>query len=220
MKKQILAFTFGVLATILLSGLIVTSLAISGQMTITVDPINIQVDGQVFQPKDPNGKDVPVFQYEGTTYAPLRALAEAYGLEVGYDPEANLATVGRPPVKPDDSGKDDSEKMEYQEFSAMWSVKLVKITAYNEKLYDAVYIGSLSEKDFESMWLEMDNVVRETFAEKMAVELRNATPGYTIGLNFEFGSYELGYANAYEGNDYRPGGYSLSSFASNPFLNP
>lgn len=34
------------------------------------------------------------FTYNGTTYAPLRALAEAYGLEVGYDAEKKMATVG------------------------------------------------------------------------------------------------------------------------------
>ena len=37
-----------------------------------------------------------VFTYNGTTYAPLRALAEAYGLEVGYDSQQNIATVNRP----------------------------------------------------------------------------------------------------------------------------
>lgn len=102
MKKQIKAFLLGAATTAILGGLVVSSMAISGQMTITVDPINIQVNGQVFQPKDPNGKEVPVFQYEGTTYAPLRALAEAYGLEVGYDAASNLATVVDP-NKPSDN---------------------------------------------------------------------------------------------------------------------
>lgn len=61
--------------------------------TITVDPINIMVGGQVFLPTDANGDDVPVFVYNGTTYAPLRALAEAYGLTVDYNHEKRLASV-------------------------------------------------------------------------------------------------------------------------------
>ena len=70
-----------------------TAQAMTKQTNITVTPINIEVNGEVFQPKDINGKNVPVFTYNGTTYAPLRALAEAYGLSVGYDGTKNLATV-------------------------------------------------------------------------------------------------------------------------------
>lgn len=54
-----------------------TSILASGQfMTIDVDPsIKILVDGEEFRPKDANGNDVMTFSYNGTTYAPLRALA-------------------------------------------------------------------------------------------------------------------------------------------------
>lgn len=89
MKK----FLLGALAATLVFSLSISALAISGRMTIEVDPINIQVNGETFVPRDVNGAEVPVFAYNGTTYAPLRALAEAYGLEVGYDASANMATV-------------------------------------------------------------------------------------------------------------------------------
>lgn len=90
MKKR---FTVATLALVMLLGIAAGAV---GGMTISVDPINIQVNGQTFQPKDVNGNDVPVFAYNGTTYAPLRALAEAYGLTVGYDAAANMATVTDP----------------------------------------------------------------------------------------------------------------------------
>ena len=93
MKKQIPPFLAGVLTALLVLSLGASALAASGRLTLEVDPVRIQVDGQLFQPKDVNGNDVPVFSYNGTTYAPLRALAEAYGLTVGYDAETNLATV-------------------------------------------------------------------------------------------------------------------------------
>lgn len=92
MKK----FLLGVLTATLVFSLSISALAITGRMTIEVDPINIQVNGETFVPKDVNGAEVPVFAYNGTTYAPLRALAEAYGLEVGYDATANMATVSDP----------------------------------------------------------------------------------------------------------------------------
>lgn len=90
MKKR---FTVTTLVLVMILGIAAGAV---GGMTIQVDPINIQVNGQVFQPKDVNGNDVPVFAYNGTTYAPLRALAEAYGLTVGYDAANNMATVTDP----------------------------------------------------------------------------------------------------------------------------
>lgn len=70
-----------------------TALALTERTVLSVSTINIEVNGEVFQPKDANGTPVSVFVYAGTTYAPLRALAEAYGLTVGYDNEKKLATV-------------------------------------------------------------------------------------------------------------------------------
>lgn len=72
-------------------------MATSGVIQITVDPsIKILVNGEEFKPKDVTGKSVMTFVYDGTTYAPLRALAEAYGLEVGYNAELKMATVNKP----------------------------------------------------------------------------------------------------------------------------
>lgn len=77
--------------------LAVTSFAAGNMISISVDPsVKILVNGSEFQPKDANGNDVMTFIYNGTTYAPLRALAEAYGLEVGYDAARNMATVSEP----------------------------------------------------------------------------------------------------------------------------
>lgn len=82
--------------------LAVSSFAAGSLLTIEVDPsIKILVNGEEFKPKDVNGNDVMTFTYNGTTYAPLRALAEAYGLEVGYDAEKKMATVSEPGSAPD-----------------------------------------------------------------------------------------------------------------------
>lgn len=75
--------------------LAVGAMSAGNLINIEVDPsIKILVNGEEFKPKDASGKDVMVFSYNGTTYAPLRALAEAYGLEVGYDADRRMATVG------------------------------------------------------------------------------------------------------------------------------
>lgn len=93
MAKKLSSFLLGL---VILLTLTVPASAAQNQ-TITVDPINVMVGGKVFLPTDVVGKNVPVFVYNGTTYAPLRALAEAYGLTVGYNAEKRLATVNGTP---------------------------------------------------------------------------------------------------------------------------
>ena len=96
MKKSAKILITAALAAVLSLG----SFAAGKMIDITVDPtVKIKVNGAEFKPKDANGNDVMTFIYNGTTYAPLRALAEAYGLEVGYDAAANMATVDEPGKK-------------------------------------------------------------------------------------------------------------------------
>lgn len=131
MKKQLPAFLTGFLAAVLVLSLSLSSFAaITGKTTIEVGPISIMVKGEIFQPTDVNGNPVDVFVYKGTTYAPLRALAEAYGLEVSYDGEAKMAVVEEPeeavepsaqPVIPGDySDWSEEEEAAYQEFKSLW----------------------------------------------------------------------------------------------------
>lgn len=94
MKKTLSGFVYGTLLSVAVLSLPLSALAVSGRATIEVDPVNIQVNGAIFRPTDVNGNEVPVFAYHGTTYAPVRALAEAYGLDVWYDASTNLAAVG------------------------------------------------------------------------------------------------------------------------------
>lgn len=165
MKKSIPPFLAGVLSAVLVGSLTLSALAISGRMTIEVDPINIQVNGQTFQPKDANGNDVAVFAYNGTTYAPLRALAEAYGLEVGYNSETNMATVVDPENRPAQDPKPDTaaptfnwsaeEEAAYQEFKGMWeydtSDKSISVAEYKGSLQISALINEMKEYSVETL---------------------------------------------------------------------
>lgn len=136
MKLKIGSFVSGVLAAAIVFS--AAAAAVSSRMTIEVDPIRVQVNDKVFAPTDATGKEVPVFAYQGTTYAPLRALAEAYGLEVGYDAAANMATVNAKgqhgnttdagPVsdaggKTEETEPSGSPDWNYEEFKMLWVVK-------------------------------------------------------------------------------------------------
>ena len=118
-KKNLPPFIAGMATMALAGSLCASALSATGQLTVTVDPVNIQVNGQTFQPKDAQGNSVPVFAYNGTTYAPLRALAEAYGLEVGYDAEAKMATVNQPSSGPVINEKDPTTISQYVKVNAI-----------------------------------------------------------------------------------------------------
>lgn len=87
MKRDSLrSFIFGILATILVFSLIGTASATLEKKTIDVDYKNLKVklDGEFLSLTDANGQTVEPFAYNGTTYLPVRAIANALGLDVDY----------------------------------------------------------------------------------------------------------------------------------------
>lgn len=193
MKKNLLSFVSGAIATLLLVGLPVTALAVSGTITIEVSPISVLVDGEVFQPKDANGNNVMVFTYNGTTYAPLRALAEAYGLEVGYDGERHIATVSKPPTQTQAPIADTG----YADFEKQWTVKEKAVTNYgDEKIFTVTYSGDLSRSEFKAWWKSYDLSTIKEYAEWMMAEVQREVPGYIVTAYFSYGQYNLGSVHA------------------------
>ena len=198
MKEKLTSFLAGMLTVVLLMALTVSALAADGSLSLTVNPIRVLVNGEVFQPKDAQGNDVLVFTYNGTTYAPLRALAEAYGLEVGYDSTNKTATVNAPGTA--------STPAPAVDFASQWKVAEKPVSDYgSEKIFTAVYSGSMSISRFKSWWKSMNTADIEAWAEQMALDAQSLVPGYTVTMYFSYGSYGLGTAYAVEG-------YQFSNF--------
>lgn len=64
-------------------------------ITVTYDNIKVVVDGKEVQfGKDTKGNQIEPFIYNGTTYLPLRAVAEAVGKEVKWDQNTKTAFLG------------------------------------------------------------------------------------------------------------------------------
>lgn len=82
--KKILSVLLALCLTLSLG---VTALASNGtkDVQITYRGIRIVVNGQLVNPVDANGKSTEPFIIDGTTYLPVRAVAGALGLEVGWD---------------------------------------------------------------------------------------------------------------------------------------
>ena len=140
MKKNITSFIAGMLTAALLSTATVSAFAADGMLTLSVQPVRVLVNGEVFQPKDAAGRDALVFAYNGTTYAPVRALAEEYGLEVGYDSAKGLVTVGTAPAG---------------DFASQWTVTEKPVTRSSERVFTAVYSGPLDMDGFKAWWKSM-----------------------------------------------------------------
>lgn len=190
MKNRMMSYFAGVLTVVLLGAFSISALAADGALTLTANPIHILVNGEVFQPKDAAGNDALVFVYNGTTYAPLRALAEAYGLEVGYDSASNTATVTgsvsqKPTVPADD-------------FISQWTVTEKPVTNYgDEKIFNVVYSGSLGTEDFKAWWKSFDIDYIKACAEQIAAEAQSLNPGYKVTAYFNYGTQTLGTAYAF-----------------------
>ena len=204
MKHKITVMTALLLAVVLTAALTSTALASDGSMTITIQPIRILVNGEVFRPKDVNGDDVMVFTVNGTTYAPLRALAEAYGLEVGYDVANHIATVNSPDRLPVAV----PSVPEARDFAAYWTVEEKPVTNYgDEKIFTASYNGGLSMAEFKNWWKSLTPKEIADGAQRLAAEARAMAPGYTVTMYFSYGSYMLGTAWAFGGleqSNFRP----------------
>ena len=78
-------FVSGLLMTVLVLSMCL-SVSAAANRTIQVEGgIKITLNGSDMTPRDVNGKAVPVFLYEGTTYVPARAISEALGLNVSFN---------------------------------------------------------------------------------------------------------------------------------------
>lgn len=68
--------------------------SITKQLTAYYNNIKLVVNGNEVTPKDGNGKVVEPFIVDGTTYLPVRAVAEALGQAVSWDGKANTVYIG------------------------------------------------------------------------------------------------------------------------------
>ncbi len=69
------------------------------QKDVTYRDIKIVVDGSQITPTDANGNPVEPFIMDGTTYLPVRAVANAFGKEVGWDDATSTVYLGQQPAE-------------------------------------------------------------------------------------------------------------------------
>lgn len=96
MKKS--SFLAGMLSMLLLLGMAGPAFAAAYQKQATLDypGITITLNGQAVTPKDAAGNVVEPFAIDGTTYLPVRAVADALGLTVDWDGTTQTVALADP----------------------------------------------------------------------------------------------------------------------------
>ena len=85
----------GALVVTAVAGLAVPALAATGSRNVRVDysDIKLVINGETVTPKDGDGNVVEPFTIDGTTYLPVRAVANALGMDVSWNGNTNTVTL-------------------------------------------------------------------------------------------------------------------------------
>ena len=67
---------------------------ITETISVTYDNIKILIDGIEYTATDVNGTVIEPFIYKGTTYLPVRGIANAFGKDVSWEPQTSTVILG------------------------------------------------------------------------------------------------------------------------------
>jgi hypothetical protein len=186
--KRIPTFVAGMLTAAVIGGLGVGALAASGTVTFNVS--NLQLNGQQISAKGENytlasGQQVPAsITYTdetggGTTYLPVRRIAELLGVDTGWDNATGSVTVGKAPdttaTPADYTDWSAEEEAAYQEIKGMWDVRFIgamepSIFAGNRDLYRA--FPAEDSPDAWAMWEQLAQEKQDKYIYRWMSELR------------------------------------------------
>lgn len=95
MKERGKGFIAGMLVSAVLAGTIGTAAATIGSRTVKADyaDIKITLNGSQITPKDATGATVEPFSVNGTTYLPVRAVANALGVDVDWNGDTSTVEM-------------------------------------------------------------------------------------------------------------------------------
>lgn len=113
------SFIAGMITMLLIVSMVGTASATQGKITKELEYRNISVslDGKKLDLKDAAGNTVEPFMFGGTNYLPVRALAEALGLNVAWDGTTNTVVLTSPKVEPTTPVEEVTEQAERLLFS-------------------------------------------------------------------------------------------------------
>lgn len=136
MKKRLQGIIIGVLVCAILFSVSVLAAGNSKMIEAFYTGIRLFVDGGEYIPTDANGKVVEPFIYNGTTYLPVRAVANAFGKDVIWDGANQTVYLGKKDQNQPDNYLDRLQYVDYGErFSNSSFSTITSIEDYNGNVY-------------------------------------------------------------------------------------
>lgn len=158
MKKELKGFIIGVVLTAMLMSTIVFADGVQKTIDVVLNKVNVKVNGKAV-----SGNNI---LYDGTTYVPLREIAEILGKEVGWNGDTNTASINdkgfketvskekEEPIKVSEETlsqknavKTAKDYLDYSSFSKSGLIKQLKFEGYSEE--DANYAVSQLTVDWK-----------------------------------------------------------------------
>ena len=93
MKKRLQGFVAGALSMLIMTGAFAFAKQAYEAISVIYNDIKIEIDGERFIAQDANGAIVEPFIYNGTTYLPVRAIAEAFDKKVAWDEQTYTVSL-------------------------------------------------------------------------------------------------------------------------------
>lgn len=151
MNRNNRMLTIVLIAAIIMTMILPVEASTSKQVTQYFRNIKITVDGKQIDPRDANGKGVEPFIIDGTTYLPVRAVAEAVGMDVDWIGSTNTVVLKS-------KGTQSATKSEYHigdtwVVAGQWELAITGVTEmlernpYSDKTPGAVYCVDYTYKN-------------------------------------------------------------------------
>lgn len=137
MRKRLQGLVAGILVGIVLTSGAVFAKQASETAQIFYNNIRVLIDGGEIVPKDANGNLTEPFIMNGTTYLPVRAVANAFGKDVEWDGATQSVYIGKKDqTKPDNY----LHKVQYNDYKegangSDFTIINGTITDYNNNVY-------------------------------------------------------------------------------------
>ncbi len=168
MKKRLQGLVAGVLIGVILTSGAVFAKQTSKTAELFYNNIKIKLNGQEVRPKDANGNYVEPFIIDGTTYLPVRAVANALGINVNWDSSTNsvlLSNQGSQSVATGfDASKIASELKVIREYRwEDYSTNYLALILKNESAYTVSPRVQISFKDKNGAVVGAENKTEHAF---------------------------------------------------------
>ena len=160
MKKRFQGFIIGFVVCALLTCGTVFAKQISETAELFYNNIKIYINGGEIVPKDANGNLAEPFIYNGTTYLPVRAVAQALGQEVEWDGATQSVYIGKKDATKPDNYLSKIQYNDYKEQNGNSDMCIINgtITDFNQNTYTNGILFWNNSYDNYRIENESDNV--------------------------------------------------------------